>query len=236
MKPFALACLLSVSAISGSFAQRSYYDDAEVRAHFSLETKLNRRWTLHLDQQYRFGENVSRLTRGSGDIGLTYKVSKHVKLLGDYTFIQAGKRNGSFATRHWFSGALMLRGDVDRWRFVYRNMVQLRNGDMNSEEQYLSKLYDRNKLSIRYEATKRFTFYTAGEIYIPLNNPQVEGIDRSRNFLGVLIRTFRHQELELYFMYQHQWQKGGWWDQSDRYPDPHYNRDFIFGIGYGIEI
>ena len=236
MKPIVLCILLIFCAVTHGNAQRSYNDDAEVRAHFSVETKLNKRWTAHLDQQYRFGDNVSRLTRAAADFGVTYKVNKHFRLLGDYVYILSGKRDGYFATRHWFSGAFMLRGDIDRWRFIYRNMLQFRKGDMNSDEQYQTKIYNRNKLSIRYEATKRYTFYTAAELYIPLNNPQVTGIDRSRNFLGVLSKTFRNQELELYFMLQQQWQKGGWWDQSDRYPSPHYRRDFIFGIGYGIEI
>lgn len=231
-----LTLLFTCGLIFQAGAQRKYYDDAEARGHFSLETRLSRKWTIHLDQQYRFGDNISRLTRASADLGLTYKVNKHVKLMGDYYYLHRPKENGSYNTRHWFSGAVTLRGDIRRWRFVYRNMVQFRNGNVNSEKASQTKIYDRNKLSIRYEANKRLTFYTAGEAYIPLNNPQVQGIDRSRHFLGLLINTFRNQQLEFYFMLQQEWQKGDWWDQYDRYPSRYYKRDFVFGIGYGIEI
>ena len=237
MKPSVLlAAILLAMAAPVLGQQRQYSDDAEVRAHFSIETKLTKRWSVHLDQQYRFGNNISRLTRGSADLGLTYKVNRHVRLLGDYVYMQRWKNAGYYATRHWFSGAIVLRGDIDRWRFIYRNMVQLRNGDVNSDEQYLTRIYDRNKITVRYEATKRWTFYTAQEAYIPLNNPQFKGIDRSRHSVGLLFNTFKNQQIELYFMLQQQWQRGGWWDQNDRYPSPYLNRDYIYGIGYGIDI
>lgn len=239
MRPTVLLTLL-LAAIGGSLQAQSklYRDDAEVRAHFSLETELSRRWTIHLDQQYRFGDNVSRLTRGSADLGLTYKINKHIRLLGDYIYLQNWSNSGYgyYFTRHWFSGAVVLRTNVRRWRFVYRNMVQMRNDEWNSEDAYNYRLYNRNKLSIRYEATKRWTFYTAHEIYIPLNNPQNRHFDRTRHFGGLLFKTFRNQQLELYFMYQHQWEKGRWWDQTDKYPNPYFKRDFVYGIGYGIEI
>lgn len=234
MKIRSISLVLALFCTTAVAAQDfKYHDDAEIRTHFSLETKLSRRWTVHLDQQYRFGSNISRLTRGSADLGLTYKINKNVKLLADYTYILSGKKEGYYATRHWFSGAVTLRGNIDRWRFVYRNLVQLRNGDMNSDEMYQTKIYDRNKLSVRYEINKRWTAYTAAEAYIPLNNPNVKGIDRTRNFFGVLFNTTRNQQLELYFMYQHEWQKGGWWE-NDIYR--YLRRDFVYGIGYGIEI
>jgi hypothetical protein len=231
---FLLPLLILCAALPAQ--KREYTDDAEVRAHFNLETKLSKKFSVHLDQQYRFGDNVGYLTRGSADFGLVYKLNRTVRLEGDYYYIQRRKNNGSYATRHWFSGAVVVRGDVNRLRFIYRNMVQFRNGDMYSTDENLTKIYDRNKLTMRYEATKRFTFYVSGEVYIPLNNPQMQGIERMRDAAGVLFKTFKNQQLELYFMYQQRFIKGGWWDQSDRYPSPYFQRDFIYGIGYSIEI
>jgi hypothetical protein len=211
------------------------YNDAQVRAHLSVETKLVGNLGFHLDQQYRFTNNASEFTRGSADIGLIWKLNRNVRFLASYVHIQRKNDMGYFRQRDWYYGALVLRKNIYRWRVIYRNMVQARFGNVNSDQQYLVKWYDRNKLSVRYEATKRFTFYTSGEVYIPLNNPQMKGIDRSRNSLGVLINTFRNQQLELYFMYQHFWGKGDWWDQQDRYPDLRLKRHYIYGIGYGIE-
>jgi hypothetical protein len=237
MKRAALLVIILTAAVRPLQAQATQYNpDAEVRAHFNLETKLTRKWSLHLDQQYRFGNNVSQLTRGSADLGLGYKVNRHIRLVADYRYMQSWKNAGYYATRHWYSGAVVLRTGIDRWKFIYRNLVQFRNGDVNSDERYQTKIYDRNRLSVRYEATKRWTFYTSHEAYVPLNNPQTKGIDRTRHSGGTLFNTFKNQQLEFYFMFQQEWQKGGWWDQSDKYPNPYFNRDFIYGIGYSIEI
>lgn len=228
--PVLLACCLVLRS------QDSYvYNDAQVRAHLNVETDISSRLGIHLDQQYRFKNNVSEFSRGSADIGLVWKLNRNIRILVDYVNIQRRNEYGYFRMRHWYSGALVLRQDVRRWRFVYRNLVQARTGNVNSDNQHLIKWYDRNKLSVRYELNKRLTAYTSAEIYIPLNNPQLKGIERSRNFLGILIKTFKNQELELYFMYQAWWRSGDWWDQYDRYPDRRLKRDYIYGIGYGIE-
>ncbi len=236
MRPNSLLILLGLTLSLSSYAQRQYRDDAEVRAHFGLETKFNKHWGMYLDQQYRFGDNVSHLTRGSAKLGLTYKFNKHLKVLGDYRFLQRRKNAGYYVTRHWFSGAIAAKGDIGYWRFVYRGMIQMRNGDMNTDRQHLTRWYNRHKLSIRYEVSKRVTLYTSGELYIPLNNTSYSGIDRSRHHVGALFNTFKNQQLELYFMYEPQYHKGGWFGDTDKYPDPYLRRRFVFGIGYGISI
>jgi hypothetical protein len=214
---------------------QEYLDDAQARAHINLETRLSRHFSVHLDQQYRFNQNVSNFRRGSADIGLIWRVNRHVRFLFDYVYIQRKTKEGYWQQRNWYYAALVLRHDVKRWRFIYRNMVQFRSGTVNSDDAHNYRIYDRNKASVRYEINKRLTAYTSGEVYIPVNNPQLFGIERSRNQLGMLIDVRKNQQLELYFMYQVFWQKGDWWDQTDRYPSPYKRRDFIYGIGYGIE-
>ncbi len=227
--------LLSLLCFSQLVSAQKYYDDAQVRGHFNIETKLNKRFTVHLDQQYRITNNVSDFSRGSADIGITFKINKHIKLLADYVYIQKQKNSGIWNQRNWYYGAVVLKKDIGYWRIVGRAMLQARNGDVNSDKANLTRLYNRNKVSVRYEINKRLTGFVAEEIYIPLNSPQAKGIDRSRTFAGILINTFKNQQLEFYFMYQVWTQKNNWWDQSDRYPDPLLRRDFIYGIGYGIE-
>jgi hypothetical protein len=221
---------------AGCVYSQEYRDDAQLRAHFSVEGEINKHFSVHLDQQYRFNNNVSNFSRGSADIGIVWKINKAVRLLFDYVYIQRKTNSDIWRQRNWYYGALVLRQEVRHWRIIYRNMVQMRSGNVHSDNEHLYKIYDRNKLSLRYELNKRLTPYVSGEVYIPLNNPQYLGIERSRNQLGLLINTAKNQQLELYFMYQVWWVKGAsWWNQDDRYPSHYFRRDFIYGIGYGIE-
>jgi hypothetical protein len=231
MKRYYLFLFIFVAA--QSFSQ-DYYDDAQVRAYLNLQKKITKNFWVHLDQQYRFTNNVSEFTRGSVEAGVTWKVAKFFKLQGNYTFIQNHKNNGRFATRHWYSAAAIFKHDIDRWRFMYKNLFQVRSGDVNSEEMNLFRLYDRNKIVVKYEATKRFTFYVAEELYVPLNSPQTKGIDRSRSFIGTEIVTCKDQHLELFFMYQFRLQRNDWFDQKKTYPNKPLKRDFIYGISYNI--
>jgi len=220
--------------ITGLSAQGYYYDDAQVRGHISIEKKFKKIFSVNLDQQYRWNNNVSELNRASFDIGFGWKIIKQIRLQTDYVFIQKRDKNEIFQTRNWYSLALIFKHEIQRWKFQYRNMLQLRYGSLNSNSQNILRLYDRNKLSVKYEATKRFTPYVAEEIYIPLNSPSLKGIERSRTYLGLLINTFRHQQLEFYFMYQTRLQKNLWYRQKESYPDMRLNRDYIYGIGYSF--
>jgi hypothetical protein len=235
MKTSAPILILFVLFARPLVAQDSYTEDTQMRAHFSLETKISKKFTVHLDQQYRFTNNISTFQRGSANIGITYKINKNIRLLADYVYIQRRNNSGYWFQRNWYSGALVLRKDFGYWRLVGRVMLQARNGSVNSKNEHLTRLYNRDKLSVRYEISKRLTAYVAEEIYIPLNNPQYSGIDRSRTLGGFLINTFKNQQLELYFMYQHWLHRGGWWDQSDSFNDRRLKRTYVFGIGYGIE-
>jgi hypothetical protein len=237
MRTFPLLIIFLFSCLmAGAQQDVRYLEDSQIRGHFNLEAGLGKKFTIHLDQQYRITNNISQLTRASADIGLTYKVSDHVKLLADYIYIQRRSNSGMWRQRNWYSGGIVLRTDAGYWRFVARSIVQARNGNTNSDKEYLTKWYNRNKLSIRYSVNKRVSAFVAGEIYIPLNNPQFQGIDRVRGITGVVIKTFKKQELELHFMYQQWLSRGGWWDANDNAYDRMLRKTYILGIGYGIEL
>ena len=76
--PLIIACI--ALGISATAQTDTYREDSQVRGHFNLETDLGKNFTVHLDQQYRITNNMSDMTRASADIGITYKISKHIKL------------------------------------------------------------------------------------------------------------------------------------------------------------
>jgi len=225
---FIILCFFSCSS-------QNYYNDAQVRMNLGLEKRITKKLSLTLDQQNRFYKNVSEFNRSSFDFGINLKLNKWLKLKADYVYIEKRNKQGYFTQRNWFYVAMVLKYDLNKFRFFYRNLAQVRMGPTNSDEANTMRIYDRNKFTIRHETTRRWAFWVASEIYIPLNNQQTQGIDRIRYFLGSTLRTAKGQSLDLYFMLQNQVKRGKWFDQSYRYQNDFLKRFFIYGINYNIE-
>lgn len=217
-------------------AQSAYYDDAQLRTHLLVEKKFGSHFSMSLEQQNRWTQNVSEYARGSADLGLNWKFNKHFKISADYIYIQKRLKDLNFSARHWFNFSVHLRNELHRWKFFYRGMLQARSADIEEEGFNRMRIYNRNKITARYEITKRVGLTVAGEAYIPINSPQAKGIDRTRTIGSITYKTSRYQQLELYFMYQVQMQKNNWFEQKDRYDNGPLRRQYIYGISYAIVI
>jgi hypothetical protein len=225
-------------AVSG-FAQSPYsFNDAQMWFNLYLEKKVTDHWSAHLNQQDRWTENVSQFNFAYADMGLTYKLNKHIKFLGDYVFTQKRRDDGSFGTVHQYYIAGTYKYDYMRWRFMYRLMYQFQFNNPYTSFYGLDPFhYLRNKFIVKYEYNKYFQFYAAEELYLPLNSPQINGFDRNRTFVGLFYNTFKNQQLEIYFMYQNRIQNGEWFKQKNSYDATNFilEKDFVYGIGYSFD-
>lgn len=214
-----------------------YYNDAQLWFNLYLEKRLTKHLDIHLNQQDRWDQNISHYRLGYADVGLTWRFNKNVKILADYVFTQKAKKEGNFSTRHQFYVAFSAKKDIRRWRFIYRNMLQLQYNDpMRDRYGFFPYYKDRNKFTIKYELSKRFDLYVASELYVPLNLPSRTFYpDRVRYFAGVFINIVKHQQLELYYMIQDQLQNDTWFKQKNRYSNSPLNHYYVIGIGYAIQ-
>jgi len=230
---FALALLLFY--MNGT--SQEYYNDARLWVNVYLEKELNKKVIVHFNQKDRFSNNISRFELAYGDVGLTYKFNKNIKVLADYVFAIKQKQNNSFGYRHQFYAAIILSKQIRRWKLMYRNLFQVSYKNMfTSPEGLIPRYYDRNKFTVRYQPTKRFSFYAAEELYIFINDPVAKGFSRSRSFAGMFIHTTRHQQLELYFCFQDQLQNANRFETKNSYPNSRRERNYIYGIGYSFEL
>lgn len=226
-----------VFLFSLSGTAQMYFDDAQLWLNLEVEKKLGKKWGLQLNLKGRGTYNVTQVGRAAADLGIFYKFNKHIRLRADYVYVEKRRKNNSFKTQHQYCIVLILKKDFGRWSLVYKNKFQARYENFSStSDGYIPRYYDRNKLMIKHETTKRFSFYVAEEVYIPLNNPQIKGLSRSRSYVGSFINVTKNQKLELYFLYQLQLQQGDWFDQDISYPLMPLKRDFVYGIGYCISI
>lgn len=219
-------------------AQVSYYNDAQVWLSVDVNKELNDHFDLRFKMQGRMTENVTELGRAYVDVGATYRINKGIRLFADYVYGQKRKNNDTYLGRHVIFAGLILRKEVRRWRFTYRNMFQARYETPGvGQAATLGYYFDRNKIDIRYDFHKRLAGYVAGEVNIPLNHPNVTGIaiSRTRTYLGAVIVLSKHHALDLYFMYQAKLIRGDWFDQDDDYPNKPLKRFYVYGITYKID-
>jgi hypothetical protein len=218
------------------FKAQTENQDAQLWAYFKLEKKIGDRASVFLNLKGRAINNVMVPGRGAADLGFSYKFSKYVRGHLDYQFVERIKSNGSYKPMHQLRAAIALKGELDHWSFIYRNMLQIRSkGLLDDHDNHNLYLYDRNKLTVKYELSKRFSPYVAEEVYIPLNNPQLKGLSRSRSYLGTLVQITKRQQLDLFFMFQLQLQQGNWYKDDMSYTLQPMAQKFVYGIGYTIE-
>ncbi len=221
-----IACFIFILPCKKSFAQADFIDDAAVWISFNLEKKINKHVYLQLSQQNRINENVSTYGRGNIDFGITYRFNKNIRLMADYVYLKRPNPDNSFTNEHRFYTALILKKNIGRWDFSYRNMVQMRMKDIySSVDGKIPKFYERNKVSIKYDLNKFINPYIGYELYYPFYQAKNKGFSKSRTALGLNYNLNKHTQLELYFLYQ----------QELNASNPT-NRDFIYGIGFSHEL
>ncbi len=213
---------------------QQYYDDAQLWLSIFLEKKVTKNFFVHFNQQNRWVQNISQFGLAYADLGVTYKINKNIKVAGDYVFGQKRKNDG-FRTRHQFYVALFLKTEIKKWRLMYRNRLQLQYYDpYTSSDGTTPFIYDRNKITVKYAATKRFEPYISEELYLPLNNPQLRGFQRSRSFAGLIYNLTKDMQFDFYFGFQAQLANGDWFKQKKSYDNSLLERNFIYGIGYSF--
>ncbi|MDF2448427.1 MAG: hypothetical protein K0R26_931 [Bacteroidota bacterium] len=218
-----------------SFAQISV-DDSQVWTHLRLKKEITNKLDVNLKVQARLKNDVSSLGRASANFRINYKLHKNVKLMAGYSFIEKQNKKEIFKTRHSYYAAIELKKSIRRFEVSYRNLFMLRyKNPLTSYEGYIPYFYDRNRVTIRYEQSKRVSLYLKEDINIPLNNPQLSGISRARTFLGTEISITKNQQLDLYLMYHYQFQDGDWFEQDISYTPTPLDRFIVYGIGYEIK-
>ncbi len=214
---------------------QEFNNDAQVWLNLSVRKKITKNFSVQLSQQDRWANNVSQFELSYWDAGVIYKLTKGVALKGDYVLGMKKRNDGGYSIRHQYYIALFLKKEIQRWSVIYRNKLQLQYYDpytsADGNNQYI---YDRNKITVKYAATKRFEFFVAEELYLPLNNPQVTGFQRSRSYAGVCINTTKNQQLQFYFALQAQLQNGNWFKQSNSYDNSLLKHDYIYGVSYSF--
>jgi len=197
-----LALIFNLSYL---FAQEEFNNDPAAWLSIRLEKKINKHFTIQLNQHNRINENLSKYGRGNIDFGMAYIFNKNIKIMFDYVYVEKRKLDDNYATRSQFFIALVLKKEFGKWTIIYRNMFQARLKEYYEVEKNgepYPEFYERNRLTLRYKINKIFTPYIAQEIYYPLYQAKNKGFDRSRTYFGLTYHLNKQTSFGSYFLYQ----------------------------------
>ena len=211
-------------SVSASRAQE-YDDDAALWLNLNLEKKLNDKFDVHFSHSSRINNNISEYGLGYGDIGVSYSHNKNIKVSLDYVLREKRNLDGSYSTRHRAYLAVLLKKEISQFTFSYRYRLQTELKDaLTSEYGLVPKYYDRHKLSIKYELSKRYSVYVSEELYYPWYQAKNKGFDRSRSAIGLIYKLTKRKSIEGNFTYRHELNAFS-----------RTNRDFIYSLTYSYE-
>lgn len=201
---------------------QTYDDDARFWLNLKFNKKLGTNWSANLTLQNRFHNNVTEYSRCFADLGLEYKINKHVRVLADYVYGGKRRLNGTYSHVHQAYAGILLRQKYQRFLFQYRNIVQLNMEDVySSEDGRQLRFFERNKLTVKYEWNKRLDVYLAGEINSPFYRFSDLMVRRTRLVAGLEYQLSDKSGVEAGFIFQNRY----------RYSSPS-SREFIYTLSY----
>ena len=198
-------------------AQRN---DARLWASIRLEKQVSPRLLAHFKEAIRIGQNITQLNYSFSDIGLTFKVNKHIFVSLDYRLIHKLQMEEYISVRHRFYFTLLLKKKFKPFiistRFIFQSELQ---DIYSSEEGKIPDYYLRSKITVKYDLN-RFRPYLATELHTNVIRWEQLLPNRYRAIGGLSYELNKMNELEAFYIFERRFNE--------------YNplTNYIIGIGY----
>jgi hypothetical protein len=174
---------------------------------FSIDKKINDRWSASFDEEVRLFHNISQLNLCYTNLGLSYKATKFLKISIVYRSIQKKQADGTFSFRHRLYTDWICKKKADQFIFSYRArfQAQVRDYYSSSDGQEWEK-YWRSKFEVRYDGLKKIQPYVAAEFrYQFRNNRLTEAnymFNRGRYAIGFDYGINKKNTIGAYYLLQ----------------------------------
>jgi hypothetical protein len=170
----------------------------------SADIRLAKKWSLNVNTQVRFSDNIQVTRAYLGELGLSYKLSKHWAVSGYYRYtgrLKKNKEEGGYYYRpyHRFYGELNYDQKIGQglkleYRLRYQNQFKDDNTAVIADKSYL-----RNKLELSYGNPSRFTPFVSADLFYRIDNTDnTGGFDQIRYKAGTNIRLAKAHSLDLF--------------------------------------
>lgn len=188
-------------------------DDNQLWTALVLTKDLPGKFDLELNQEIRYKDNFSTLKKSITEIGLFYKVNKHINTSVDYRYIAYRDKTGR---RLGLTG----RYKLTTGNFSHQYRIKLQQEEIEDDEKENSL---RHKYTVRYRRKGGLSPYLAVESFYHLGEGTT-GMYKYRATTGVRKKLTKSSTAKLYYRLQR--------EVNQANPD----RINIFGFEYEIEL
>lgn len=170
----------------------------------AAELRLTKKLELNAGVQTRFSDNIQVTRAYLGELGLTYKLTKHWDVSGFYRYTGRLKKNKETDTwyyrpYHRFYGEVSYDNKIWKglkldYRLRYQNQFKDDNDAVVADKSYF-----RNKLEMSWENTSRFTPFVSADLFYRIGNAeQSAAFDQVRYKAGTNVRFSKVHSLDLF--------------------------------------
>jgi len=167
--------------------------DNELWLGGAIDLKLNKKWSVELEEQFRINNNISTLNQAFTELSGKYKINKYFGLKGNYRFVGRPKKNN----KNRLSIDILAKWKKKNFplSFGYRLRLQraITSGSKNTRS------YIRNKFGVNYNLSKLVDPFIAYEIYF---RPDKKEFRVSRITLGLDWKLNKRMELTSFYRIQ----------------------------------
>ncbi|PRY30417.1 uncharacterized protein DUF2490 [Spirosoma oryzae] len=168
------------------------------------DLRLTKKFVLNAKAQVRFSDNIQVTRAYLGELGFTYKLTKHWDISAYYRYTGRLKRNDE-KTGYYYRPYHRFYGEVNygtklgngiklAYRLRYQNQFKDDNDATVSDKSYL-----RNKVEISYGNPSRFTPFVSADLFYRIDRIDGDnGFDQIRYKTGTNIEFNKIHSLDLF--------------------------------------
>lgn len=180
-----LALIFILAAQFTSHAQKP--SDLELWTGASFQYRMSKKWSIAIEEQFRFNDTISSLQKSFTEAGLKFRLGKGFAIAGNYRY----SVYRTSANRHRVSGDLSYGFDKKGFPLVI---------DIRSRFQYTfnqNRTFLRNKIALSYKLSKLVDPYIQYEAFFRFNGKNEFRINRYT--LGLDWRLMKELNLTTFF-------------------------------------
>lgn len=159
-----ILCLLLTSGLL-SAQETKVVRDLRLWTGAAIE-KTWKDWSLTVNQEFRFKQNISEINNYLTEAGLRYRINKNFALEGGYRFTRDKKSDESYDNLTRYNLDLRFRGRLDFLTIDYRLRYQKEVEGFNLVDPKADyEKYVRNRIRFRYNDFIRIKPYISAELF-----------------------------------------------------------------------
>jgi hypothetical protein len=168
-----------------------------------FEHKWNKYWSSSLALQTMLNENSSELWIAFADLGVTYRLSKHIETQLHVRQMKLRRIDNSYERRQLFYHTISWSKNISKLSYTLRHRTQQLTFEDHFDDAFKGPFYYfRDRFTIKYKINYYLQPYIATEFFFPLNRPNRPVMDQYRPTIGMFYCFNNKVKTEAYFLLQ----------------------------------